>query len=64
MQYRKYLFYQAISHTKSFRREMKRGNLNTEIIEWKRKALYGLYAEAMNELENWTGQYQSQELKV
>lgn len=64
LQYRKYLFYQAVSHAKAFRREMKKGDLGTEILEWKRKAVYGLYAEAMNELENWIGQYQTQELKV
>lgn len=50
--------------TKRAKVMLKRDILSTEILEWKRKAVYGLHAKAMNELENWTGQYNSQELKV
>lgn len=63
LRYCKYLFYQALFLTKSFRREIKRSVARTEILELDREAVYGLYARAMNDLENWTGQYHSQELK-
>lgn len=56
LQYRKYAFSQAVIEVKAFRRQMKRGELTPEVIGQRQAIVYGCYAQAMNEVETWTGQ--------
>ena len=40
---------------KDFRRQVKKGLLTAKEMEEKRQTVYSLYADAMNDLERWTG---------
>lgn len=56
LQYRKYVFYEAVVAVKAFRREMKRSKLTPDMINQRKVTVYGTYAQAMHEVEIWTGQ--------
>jgi hypothetical protein len=55
LQYRKYILSQAMTNVKAFRRQITRGELSFEVISKRRASVYEAYAQAMNEIENWTG---------
>ena len=56
LQYRKYIFYKAVTTVKAFRRQVKRGELTPDVISQRKAVVYKSYAQAMNEVEIWTGQ--------
>lgn len=56
VQYRKYILSQATIAVKVFRRQIKRGELSLEEINQRKASVYGRYAQAINEIEIWTGQ--------
>ncbi|OKP09347.1 hypothetical protein PENSUB_5303 [Penicillium subrubescens] len=55
LQYRKYILSQAMTNVKKLRRQITRGDLSFEVINKRRPSVYGAYAQAMNETENWMG---------
>lgn len=55
LQYRKYILSQAMINVKALRRQLKRGEFSFEVISKRRASIYGAYAQAMNEIEAWTG---------
>ena len=55
LQYRRYILSQAMINVKAFRRQIKRGEFSFEVISKRRASIYGAYAQAMNEIETWTG---------
>jgi hypothetical protein len=40
-----------------------RGDLSFEVINKRRPSVYGAYAQAMNEIENWTGKFKKFETR-
>lgn len=56
LQYRKYILYKATTTVKAFRRQVRRGELTPDAISQRKAAVYRSYAQAMNEVEIWTGQ--------
>ena len=55
LQYRKYILYKAATTVKAFRRQERRGELTPDVISQRKAAVYRSYAQAMNEVEIWTG---------
>jgi hypothetical protein len=56
LQYRKYIFFKALIAVKAFRRQVKRGEVTPDAVIQRKTAVYRSYAQAMNEVEIWTGQ--------
>ncbi|KAJ6099713.1 hypothetical protein N7467_001248 [Penicillium canescens] len=50
----KALYKDASCEAKAFRRQVKNENLSTDEMEERRRSVYGIYADAMNDLEHWT----------
>lgn len=46
-----------MKNVKTFRRQITRGELSFGAISESRASIYGSYAHAMNEIENWTGEF-------
>lgn len=53
---RKALYKDASCKAKAFRRQAKNEGFSTDEMEERRRFVYGIYADAMNDLEHWTGE--------
>jgi hypothetical protein len=63
LQYLKYILSQAMTNVKKFRRQITKGDLSFEVVNERRPTVYGAYAQAMNETENWTGEFEKIETR-